>query len=369
MAFLILPCAILLSACKQETKPQEPEIPEPKTSINITFASKYGNLEFSSKELDLTNGFAYIQDADLPTITNEGNDKIFDYWAAADGEKFNFDLKVYDDVDLQAVFCYDLEFIWEENWDLYDSLSLYRQEYDSTIYVTEDGGVTNVSSSFGSSSYSPTFRKIKKSDCLDKYITKDEYKKLPNSACFVTDAYKDTIVTEEDITTDTYACYQYIFVEDSYYGLSNIIAYLPKGVSASAWVGSYNIAKNYAKQVLIKEYGLNYDQFNYDNFSCDQVKGENGINWGKNRYFTVDEFRELNQQSLTELFNTPTENMDGKDWQEDVYYAVSQYNWIKFSCTLEDGTVKYFVLEKSNNVAGYKLYDNVSKEYYDALTN
>lgn len=363
MAFLVLPCAILLSACKQETKPQEPEAPEipaPKTSVNITFASKYGDLEFASKELSLTNGFVYIQDEDLPTITNEGNDKIFDYWATADGEKFNFDLKVTDDVDLQAVFCYELEFVWEENWDLYDSIASYKVDYDSTIYVTEDGGVTNISSSWGgSSSYNPTFRKIKKSDCLDKYITKDEYNKLPNSACFVTNVYKNTIVTTEDFTTDTYSYYQYVFIAGSYYGQCCVINYIPKGVSLGAYSNSAYIARNYAHQIAKEEFGSQLKSVNYDYY--------NGV---KNTiYLTREEFSSLSQNSYMNSISDSNYSYSDKDWQEDVYYALCSYNWIKFSCTLEDGSIKYFVLAEYNNVGGYKLYENITKEVYDSYTN
>jgi len=358
---LILPCSIFLSACKNEEKKQEEQ---EKTSIVITYASRYGDLEFTSKELQLNNGYVDLNEEDFPKITNEGNDKIFDYWATSSGGKFSSDIKLTHDIELQAVFDYDVEFVWEEDWNLYDSLDVYKNNRSQEISFSYDNGdFTEGAGSFVSSydghDYIPTFKKIKKSNCLEKYITEEEYEALSNKSCFVTSVDKKTIVTTDDLTTDTYNCKYYIFIDDTIEGVSETSTYLPKGVNLERYDLYKEIAYRYAEDIVKQEVGFDYQNLNV-------VFNPYGDDFKGHAWFTDEEIETLTQDTFNEKCEDG--NIEGKDWQADSYKIIIKYSWIKFSVTLNDGTTKYFALTTFGEGYTTRLFKDITKEQYDSYT-
>lgn len=337
----------ILTGCEKNNNSNSSE--DCKSSVNITFNTQYGNLNFNNITLELSDGYAYLTDQNVPQITNEGDDKVFDFWATENGERFDFNSKIVDDIILHSVFTYDIEFVWEEEWDLYDSLFSYNCLYGGTCYIQEsDGGWVNYSS-FEDKQYYPIFKKIKKAECLADYITKEEYENLPKSTCFVTDCDTQKIVCESDVTTNTYKYYYFMFVEDSFYGTSAVMDYLPRGVSL------IQFGKNkYAMNVLEKEYGSQVDYIS--GFSI----GSSATNI---LYLTEEEFDLLTQTDFNDLLYGDNYNVDN-DWQEDCYFVLQQITYFKFSCKLKNGEYKYFILKEDNTVGGFGLYKNISFDDY-----
>ena len=354
----MLPCSIILSACKNEEKKEE------KTSIVITFVTHFGDLEFTSKKFEIVDGYLDVKIEDFPQITNEGDDKIFDYWATDNGGKFSSDIKFEQDFKLYAVFDYEVEFVWEEDWNLYDSL--YANKYNtcqeiSFSYVNGDfiEGAGSFNSSYNGSRYVPTFKKIKKSDCSEKYITKTEYDDLGDETCFITSVDEKTIVTTDDLTTDTYMCEYYIFIDNAIEGVSETTTCLPKGISLYEYSLYKEVAYRYAEDIARQEIGFEYKNLNISfNPYGDDFKGHAWFTEEELETLTLDEFNEKCENG----------NVEGKDWRADSYKIIIKYSWIKFSVTLNDGTIKYFVLASFGEGATSRLYKDITKVQYDSYT-
>lgn len=346
MGIMALAMPFALTGCKNEDiNPPE----DYKSSVNITFNTQYGNLSFNNISLELSEGYAYLTDQNIPQIINEGDDKIFDFWATEKGERFNFNSKIVEDMVLHSVFTYDIEFVWEENWDLYDSLYSYNYLYEGTCHIKESGGGWIPIRGEHSKFYNPTFKKIKKSECLTDYITKEEYEELPKSTCFITDCDIKKIVCESDLTTNTYQYYYFMFVKDGYYGTSAVMDYLPKGVSLIQFGQN-----RYIMNVLEREYGS----------QIDHISGSNMETSAKNKlYLTYEEFDLLTQDDFVDLLYSDNYNVDS-EWQEDCYFVLQQINYLKFSCKLKNGEYKYFILKGDNTVGGFSLYKNISYDEY-----
>ncbi len=347
----IIPAIFCLSACVQ---PDEP--PNEPVTITIKYYTDSGNLSFTSKEVELTNGKYLMSEDDLPTISNEGNDKIFDYWETVDGVPFDFELELTEDVELYAIFC-ESEWVWEETWKRYNSMATFCSDYTQKVSLNENGGLTNLSTTLGSKPYNPSFKKIKKSECMNKYITQEEYQALPISLCFITDnRTSKRIVTEDDFTLDTYCCYEFLFIKDVYYGQCSNLKYLPKGMDVSSWSGVLDPAWQYSIKVVQEKFGAGVQNVEY----AISQSGQNVL------YLSVDEIEEITSEIFDSMLNDSNYNYSAnKNWQDDVYYTFVSYNWVKFKCTLENGDIKYFILEES--APGYhSLLEDVSKAEYDS---
>ena len=207
--------------------------PTPQNSITISYVSEYGTLSFESKNYELENGSVYLDSEDLPVITGEGDVRIFDKWLNEDNTEFLIENPITKNITLYASFV-DAELVWTEKWQLYDSsYSLYDEisfnvdrGMDYNKYENDRFPCMNILSGIN-----PTFTKIRKSDCLNDYITKTEYSKIAGIYCFVTSSNgKTKFVTENDITTDVYQYYVDMIIGNENFGYCSV-GCLPKGVN------------------------------------------------------------------------------------------------------------------------------------------
>ena len=346
---LIIPCAICLSACGKD-KDDEPPAPvdEPAT-ITITYHTDYGDLSFKSKQLEFTNDYTYLTDSDLPIISNEGDERILDYWATANGDEFDFNTQLNEDIELYATFT-ESEWVWFTSWDLYDSLYEYRVNFESLLQI-KSTGVMNHHSGDSTKQYSPSFKKIKQEECLPNYITKAEYYVLGNETCFITSVEEETIVTDDVLTNKTYAYRQYVNIKTnkSTYIESVVYGYMPKGVAPNSDL-ALKFAYNYAKQQ--REF-LNLTAYDFSNY------GHNLL------ILTVDEFNELTTESYNELSLSKNYNYIDKDWQEDEYVLVQTFYYIKFAYETSNGDIKYCAFIPTDKYAvGYHLFEDITREEY-----
>ena len=355
---LIIPAILMLNACGKENKPSQVKPPQEPQIITITYHSEYGDLSFETKEVELNNGIYLLTESNLPMISNEGDERIFDYWADENDIEFDFSNHITTNLELYAVFD-DAELVWEETWNKYNSLATFCADYTQRVSLNENGGLTNLDTNLGSKPYNPTFKKIKKSECLSKYITKEEYQDLPISLCFITDNQTNKkIVTEDDFTLNTYCCYEFLFIEDVYYGQCSAIKYLPKGIDISSWSGVLDPAWQYSLSVSQEKFGIDIENVEYE-FS---QSGHNVL------YLSVDEVRKLTPEIFGNMINDLNYNYStNKNWQEDEYYTFVTYNWVKFKCTLKNYDIKYFILKESAP-GYYTLFENISEEEYDSYT-
>ena len=207
--------------------------PSIENTVTVSFISRYGTLSFNDKTYELENGYVFIDSTDFPTVTGEGDSIIFDKWLYEDNTEFKYDNPVTKDITLHASFV-NAEYVWVENWEMYDDVhSLYRPAFidvsgDHNSYYTADRPYPEWNNYLNEKD--PTFTKIKSYECLESYITKDEYRKLAGY-CFITSSDRKTkIVTESDITTNTYSYCIDILIGNQEFGCYNR-GYLPKGVS------------------------------------------------------------------------------------------------------------------------------------------
>lgn len=203
--------------------------------IIISFDTRYGTLSFNSIKLKLGDEKIYLEDKDFPTISNEGDERILDKWVYDNGVEFSSEIPINKDIALHATFVTS-EFIWVATWDQYmDSI-----HYLGNIKHIMEGIYSPTSALRLTTKHDPTkakkycYKKIKKSECLDEYITKTELQQFMNTFCFLTSSNgEEKIVTERDVTTDVYQYNIAILVGGWYFGY-NSVGFLPKGCNLYA---------------------------------------------------------------------------------------------------------------------------------------
>lgn len=318
--------------------------PEPQNTVTVSFLSRYGTLSFGSKTYELENGHVYIDSEDFPTITGEGDSRIFDKWLYENNIEFSADNPVTKDMTLHASFV-ESEFVWTEKWELYDNeQSMYteitfnvpgdsRSEYRNDIYPL----IMYLQSA------DPTFTKIKKSDCLDSYITKSEYsQKL--SFCFITSSNGETkFVTESDITTDTYNYYVDIIIGNENFGYYSY-GYLPKGVNL------------YQNQLLSKQLSMLadprkgsainrlYKKFVQENSSSGQGYFESGIDLKSSKHYIVANNEDMGKYDLERIRQACNDDnyTCNYDFNDGIYIAYICVDYMYYYEYNTDTDTEYF---------------------------
>lgn len=344
-----------------------------KTSINITFESRYGDLSFSSKEYELVDGKVYLDVTDFPTISNEGDDKIFDKWVDSNGFEFNTYLSLKEDTTFQAVFT-EPEFIWAAKWEQYeDSLSFYgghetlvdcRFTGVSTIGVT-----TNIDPT---KSNKAQFIKIKKSDCKEEYITKSEYEEnFKNEFCFITSSNnEEKIVTENDITADVYQYNIFLLIGDWCVGY-NSVGYLPKGYNL------YNSPKLAMMNLFSKTALKLYCDYYQDKHESSYTKNglsfsslECGIDEASSKHYIVkddvDIKNHLTIDAISQDCNDEAYTCD-YDFNGDYYYAMAICNYVfsnLYDAETDTWYYSYMAKPWKEDSRTVFVYDGTSKDQY-----
>lgn len=228
---LILSFGILFSGCSLlGSKP-----------ITIYYETDYGYLSCDS--IELTTNDIISQD-NAPTIYNEGDSRIFSYWACSDGTMFQFGQKYsLSTINLHAVF-EDAELVWYDSWK--ENESVFSKKYSSnhdyyySAQYSSDVTTTSANHNF--------FKKIAKRECLDIYITQNEFSQDSLSkACFITESNIKTYVTSSDLTMNTYQYGAYLVINGNGYGY---VDYMPKGVPVPSEVYAYISRNDIVKKVV-----------------------------------------------------------------------------------------------------------------------
>ncbi len=253
---LIIPCAVILSACGKDKDHKSPVAES--TTITITYHTDYGNLSFETKKAELNNGIYLLTESDLPAISNEGDERIFDYWADKSGVEFDFNTQLNEDIELYATFT-DAEMVWFTSWELYENFSYGVSTLTLGVGYNQQFG-------WGLSPYDyvVNYKKIKADECLDSYYTKSEIESSDNNgggACFITSSNgENKIVTNQDITDNTYTYQSFVFIGNE---AVNFYCNLPMGVDLNDGIVNiervikmacaFNAMKNSATHIRFKE--------------------------------------------------------------------------------------------------------------------
>ena len=306
--------------------------------ITISFDSRYGILSFKSIERELTDSKIYLDETDFPTISNEGDERILDKWVYDNGVEFSSDIPIEKDISLHATFV-DSEFIWVTTWDKYmDSITYSKNAHfimEGIYSPTANIRVTTVSDP--SSSRKNSYKKIKKSECLDEYITKDELKQFASRFCFVTSSNgKEKIVTESDVTTNVYEYKNIILIGESYFGYDSV-GLLPKGCNLYEIQPNVNAALRTYLQYYCKQIDEQYpDTTQYkSSFNIDRTASKHYIvKSDKDRaLLSVDDIRE---QCNNESYEC------NYDFQDDYYYGIIVCDYIYYNLKDETTNSEYF---------------------------
>lgn len=311
---------------------QKPGETEERGEIVVSFDTKYGDLSFAEKTYK-TNEPIYVNVEDFPIISNEGDERIFDKWIYDNGVEFSSDIPIKSNITLHASFVQS-EFVWTEKWGVYDDYySLYQDTTfnSNLVYDGLSGNDTYESNVWpclymlDSNKNQPRFTKIKKTDCLDKYVTKTEYQAL-TKYCFITSSENsDKFVTEDDITQDVYQYYIDVIVGNQNFGY-NAYGYLPKGYSlydTNLLSDNLGITNNHTKGYCIKKL---YSRF-VDMYSADYKVNstfKTGIDLNSSNHFIVlnsndKEKYDINQ--LREMTNDDKYTCD-YDFTDSIYFGV-----------------------------------------------
>lgn len=343
---LFLVSMVGLVGCKPNDSGSLPQNPTETTvtenkSITISFDSRYGNLSFKTIEKEKnSDDRVYLDSVDFPKITNEGDQRIFDKWVYDNGVEYSSDISISSDITLHATFV-ESEFIWVSKWEQYeDSL----QYYGGTITQSSNsfGGNIAIHSTNDPSTIKKTakFRKIKKSDCMDEYVTKSEFNQLRNKFCFTTSSNgQEKIVTENDVTGHVYE-YNALIVISGWCYSYNSTGYLPKG---------YNLYES--KKLLIKS-ALNTAMNSYLRYFCETntpnivvgYKHTYGLDLNSSKHFVIKNSTDYETTTLSSLraeCNDESYSCDYK-FDEDFYYAFVVSDYIYSYLFDTNAEVEYF---------------------------
>ncbi len=278
---LMLFSTILLVGCKDQSNSNSNS--NSNSQIEISFTTEKGSLSFYSKTL---NGNT-LSISDCPTVTYNGDDYIFDFWANENNQKFNFDSTIESNITLHAHF-EEAEYVCFDTWQKDKSLVQYKGTTFSEVVVSAR------SSSAGTGYFkTKTIGKklMAKSKILSEYVTLREFNSLSNKNVFTTTANEPTILKASDLTNNVYTVatvlafsdYSYISYDYAPAGKQPAYAIFDCSTILSTYISrKVNISKfnggGGSQGIRMKEFGqkyiyqsddglLSYSQFNHETIS------------------------------------------------------------------------------------------------------
>ena len=350
--------------------PNSTEItPTEKTSITISFDSRYGNLPFKTiqKEKNSEN-IVYLDDYEFPKVSNEGDERIFDKWVYDSGVEFCSDISISSDITLHATFV-ESEFIWVSEWKQYeDSLQYYGTMTTEVQGILGNNLTVTTTTNLSAVNKTAQFKKIKKSDCLDEYVTKAEYNQIRNKFCFITSSSgQEKIVTESDVTGDVYE-YNAVIVFAEWCVGYNSVGYMPKGHSLyeNKKLSISSISDSYLLHFLSENTleDIKYSKCRFD------------IDTQSSKHFVIknnEDYKKVSSSLLREKCNDGSYECNYA-FDEDYYYAlvVSDYVYsITSGYSAEKTVVERYDYMAKNWVDGESAYGgarvrlNCSKEEFN----
>ncbi len=333
-------------------------------SITVTFTTTSGTLSKTSQSLNLVNGQAFLNENTMPTLSGESNNVIFDYWATTSGTRFDFTTPLTENITLKIVFA-EAERVWAGNWDLHDNPKCGGSLLSELYRTIGQASITRIGNTVRTDNThkSATFQKIKSSDCLDSYITYEEYEDLPTNVCFITsNSFLEPAkyVTTSDITTDTYLLKYIAVFGDSYY-CSQKAKYLPKGFNAFS-LGNIDNEFNVVKSIALwEDVPENYYLSGYSRIG-DQYSL---VCLNETEFFALTKTQFDTISSASQATNT------SDNFQSDKYYMCEKIEvaaWTYSSTNSGLETIyNYATVNLGQNFSFAEIKQNVTKAEYDAL--
>ena len=319
--------------------------------ITLTFATDFGSLSFSSKELTLNSeGNAYITINDCPVISNEGDAKLFDCWTLSSGENVNFDNAFTKDTTIKAKFK-NASMVAKANWGWKENQSILSITH--SIHSVEVSGKTTIA---GSPFHGITFEKVADEDVLaNDYVTREQIVSTYEKACFITSGNSAMkYIKHSDLTTNTYRLSAFIVISPNEDTVRSVgyFDYFPHGVHPFSGVTSLRgVSGTVGHTAVLYNYGtstISSEVFNAKAVTC---LGQNSQL--TNNQSEITAIRGYNNLSSAETFDN-----------YDNYYIFVEADGYKFSFKMRQDAEEEYYYTRPNDGSLKK----VSKEEFDNIS-
>lgn len=287
-------------------------------TVYISFNTQYGSLSFSQTFSEKENGDdrAYITLSDCPTISGEGDDKIFDCWTLDDGTEVDFSQGFSADTELYARFK-SASLVAKASWSENQSILSKRYSVHSIRLMGSQETASNNSSI--------KYVKVSNEEIASQnYLTKQQIENNYANACFITSSNGTQFIKSSDLTTNTYRKEIYFVISPDDYVIRSFgfFDYQVKGVAPMGNVSGALM------ETVYSNYGAMPTSSNCSNPSFITYVGQNS--------------QLTNQQStMTSIRSSATYSASGNFSQYNNYYCFIVLSGLKFSLYGNNG-VEYY---------------------------